>query len=169
LLGDAELKPGDVIWLATGTVVFVAIATKTDWIQKAIGHLKGSGGYYYDPLVQEQYPSQILQHYAPHEPLTQETHPSVIHEQYQPHIQPVGHPNQHLCTGSCKKGTCDSQGFCIDSGCGSVIRGESHCEEKKTTKGKHKGHNQIHPTSSQDNLDYLNSQYPDYSQIGDNP
>ena len=39
------------------------------------------------------------------------------------HHQIVGHPNTHLCTGSCKAGTCDSQGFCIDDGCGSVIRG----------------------------------------------
>ncbi|MFY9796076.1 MAG: hypothetical protein WA323_10190 [Candidatus Nitrosopolaris sp.] len=79
----------------------------------------------------------------------------------------MGHPNTHLCSGSCKAGTCDSQGFCIDDGCGSVIHGGNQCTEqereykerhKEKTKGRHKGHNNIHPTKPEQNLQ---DQYPD--------
>ena len=62
---------------------------------------------------------------------------ATIHDQYQPHIQPVGGPNRHLCTGNCKDDSCDSQGFCIDDGCGSVIHGGSQCPKRKTKTKKH--------------------------------
>lgn len=133
------MKPWDWVWAGTAGIVLIAIATKTTWIQQLIGAVKGrQGGWYYG------YGSSIrapdfrpitgdTSSYGYCEPLVQETYPSQILHQYQPHIQPVGHPNQHLCTGECKKDSCDSQGFCIDSGCDSVIRGESHCETSKTT------------------------------------
>jgi hypothetical protein len=88
-----------------------------------------------EPLVYEQYPSHIEHQYTPP--------PS-------PYTLPPQHPNQHLCTGVCKQGVgggddpCDSQGFCIDSGCGSVIRGGSQCKKKK------KHHNKIHPHNEEE-------------------
>jgi hypothetical protein len=42
------LKPWDIIWGATGVIVFIAITTKTDWIQQAIAAVKGQKtGYRY--------------------------------------------------------------------------------------------------------------------------
>lgn len=128
---------------------------------------------YYQALTEEQYPSQTFSQYNPEfdyqntesQPraaadqqaedeerrLVQEPYPShVIHQYVPPPPQPIP-PNQHLCTGECKPGTCDSQGFCIDSGCGSVIRGGSQC--------KHKHKNNIHPTTPEENRQY---QYPEY-------
>ncbi len=125
-------------------------------------------------LTEEQYPSHILNQYNPEfeyegtesEPraradqqaedeeerrLVQD--PSHIIHQYTP---PPPLPNQHLYTGECKSGTCDSQGFCIDSGCGSVIRGGDQCKHKKHKK------NNIHPTTPEKNLQY---QYPEYSGV----
>jgi hypothetical protein len=55
---------------------------------------------------------------------------------FTPDKQQVGGPNKHLCTGLCKKNSCDSQGFCLDSGCFSVIRGESQCKPTSTRKEK---------------------------------
>jgi hypothetical protein len=55
---------------------------------------------------------------------------------YIPDDQQVGGPNKHLCTGLCKKNSCDSQGFCLDSGCLSVIRGDSQCKPTSTRKEK---------------------------------
>ena len=58
--------------------------------------------------------------------------------------QPIGTPNRHLCTGKCKEGVgggdnpCDSEGFCIDSGCGSVIRGGSQCNYEGRSPSKSK-------------------------------
>ncbi len=229
------VKLYDAVWLGTGVIVFVAVATKTRIIQNALGKIKGQGysygytpyygygygyapslvrqpdfrpiigdmsSYGFDPLIQEPYPSQILSSYNPvgqqqqGEPLISEPYPSHILHQYipprhQPHAvqqhheeeekQPVTPPpfdnyadykrnvasqpppppaqqyplpNQHLCTGERKSGTCDSQGFCIDSGCGSVIRGGSQCKQRKHKK------NNIHPTTPEENRQY--HQYPEY-------
>lgn len=133
----------------------------------AQGYSYGYTPYYgYGPLVQEQYPSHIISQYPEfiyqgtesepraaadqqaedEERLVQEPYPSHIISSYPPQQQPLPLPNQHLCTGECKSGTCDSQGFCIDSGCGSVIRGGSQCHKKQKQKK-----NNIHPTTPNEN------------------
>jgi len=56
-------------------------------------------------------------------------------------------PNPNLCTNDCKPGTCDDQGFCIDSGCGSVIY--KNCKKstrKEKTHGTHPGNYPTYPT-----------------------
>ncbi|MFZ0514389.1 MAG: hypothetical protein WAM14_22485, partial [Candidatus Nitrosopolaris sp.] len=68
----------------------------------------------------------------------------------------MGHPNTHLCSGSCKAGTCDSQKFCIDDGCGSVIKGDHQCTKQERHRKQHKT---THPTS-EDDLSHI----PSYSQ-----
>jgi hypothetical protein len=130
----------------------------------------GVGGClgYDDPrVVNEPYPSEIKKEYIPFDyrgteaqprstqsqedeeeqspPLVDERYPSHIEHQYVPPRPQQQHPNQNLCTGNCMQGSCDSQGFCIDSGCGSVIRGGSQCKEEKTKKKKKHHNNNIHP------------------------
>ena len=67
--------------------------------------------------------------------------PQTLDEQkkYKPYPAVTGRtgPNKNLCTGKCRPGTCDSQGFCIDLGCGSVIHGGSQCKGKE---GEHEKH-----------------------------
>jgi hypothetical protein len=67
------VKLYDAVWVATGGIVLVAIATKTDVIKNLLAKIKNPQGFYYNynygygpswygfnPLVQEQYPSHIL-------------------------------------------------------------------------------------------------------------
>jgi hypothetical protein len=62
-----------------------------------------------------------------------------VHPQtpYPPVVGRIG-PNRGICTGSCRPGTCDSQGFCIDSACGSVIKSSSCKKGKDKDKDKKK-------------------------------
>jgi hypothetical protein len=62
--------------------------------------------------------------------------PTLPSTPYPPVIGRTG-PNRGICTGSCRPGTFDSQGFCIDSGCGSVIKSSS-CKKNGKDKDKDK-------------------------------
>jgi hypothetical protein len=66
---------------------------------------------------------------------------------YPPVVGRTG-PNRGICTGSCRPGTCDSQGFCIDSGCGSVIKSSSCKKNGKDVDKKKKKHGKTTTTTT---------------------
>jgi hypothetical protein len=90
-----------------------AIATKGPEGQKCSGHCEG-------PCTSNQCLDSTCGKLIPCS--------SHTHQHHQPSNT---HPNTNLCTGRCKTGSCDSQGFCIDDGCGSVIKNDSCKKENK--------------------------------------
>lgn len=128
------MKDTDYVWGAAAVVILIGIYTHTSFIQNFVRKVKNQQGFYYaDPQFDYRNTESIPR-------VSQDQ----LEEMYPEGVKP--HPNQHLCTGDCKSGTCDSQGFCIDSGCGSVIRGGSQCKKhKKQTKTKEKSHRNTIP------------------------
>lgn len=131
------MKDTDWVWGAAAVVIFIGIYTHTPYIQNFIRKVKNQqAGYYYaDPTFDYRGTESI---------------PRVSQDQLEEMYPEDGlppHPNQHLCTAKCMKDSCDSQGYCIDSGCGSVIHGGKYCKDKKhiNPKTREKSHKNTLP------------------------